>query len=64
MEVYGVYASVLSCDRSINFLSLKSVCDKGDKEKNDKYQKYASKISAKVTIEFIKKFAKALSLRN
>lgn len=63
MEVYGVYASVLSCDRSINFLSLKSVCDKGDKEKNDKYQKYASKISAKVTIEFIKKFAKALSLR-
>ena len=53
MEVYGVYAAVSACDPEIRFIALKSVCDSGDKQKDDKYQTYAAKISAAAAVRFI-----------
>lgn len=53
METYGVYAAVSANLTGTDFISLKSVCDKGDKKKDDKYQQYASLISAKAVEQFI-----------
>lgn len=53
METYGVYAAVSSTLPKSDFVSLKSVCDNGDKKKDDKYQAYASMISARTTEQFI-----------
>lgn len=60
MEIYGVYAAARSVDKAVNFMALKSVCDKGDKQKKDKYQAYASKTSAAATIHFIKNYSECL----
>jgi nucleoside phosphorylase len=46
MEVYGVYAAAQSCDPNVKFLALKAVCDNGDRQKDDKYQGYASQVAA------------------
>ena len=59
MEVYGVYAAAYACDPEMRFLALKAVCDKGDKQKDDKYQGYAAKISAAATFRFIELYAES-----
>ena len=56
METYGVYAAVSSTLTSADFVSLKSVCDNGDKKKDDRYQQYASTISAKAVEQFIRHY--------
>ncbi|MDT8989452.1 hypothetical protein RQP54_01095 [Curvibacter sp. APW13] len=56
METYPVYVAAESSSSVKAFVSLKSVCDVGDKEKADKYQAYAATVSAKATIAFIRKF--------
>lgn len=53
METYGVYLASITCDSNLHFLSLKAVCDFGDKRKNDDFQKYASCISAKAAMHFL-----------
>lgn len=53
METYGVYAAVSSTLTGADFISLKSVCDNGDKKKDDQYQQYAATISAKAVEQFI-----------
>lgn len=63
MESYAVYAAAAAAGRHIEVISLKSVCDKANVEKNDEYQAYASKISAKVTIHFLKKYGDSLVSR-
>ena len=60
MEIYGVYAAARSVDKTVNFMALKSVCDKGDRQKKDKYQAYASKTSAAATMHFIKNYSDCL----
>lgn len=57
MEVYGVYVAVQSCAPGARFLSLKAVCDHGDKQKVDEYQEYASTISAKAMLQFLVQYA-------
>lgn len=57
MEVYGVYAAAVSCDPKIRFLALKSVCDNGDKQKDDKFQQYASNVAALAVAQFIREYA-------
>ena len=53
MEVYGVYAAAYACDPEIRFIALKAVCDNGDKQKDDKYQTYAARVSAAAAVRFI-----------
>ncbi|MDD2546139.1 MAG: hypothetical protein PHI55_07630 [Burkholderiaceae bacterium] len=60
MESYAVYAAAAAAGRHIEVISLKSVCDKANIEKNDEYQAYAAKISAKVTIHFLKQHGDSL----
>lgn len=57
METYGVYAAVQACSPQTPVLSLKSVCDKGDLQKNDEYQAYASLVSAKTVERFLKYYS-------
>jgi nucleoside phosphorylase len=57
MEVYGVYAAAQACDPEMKFIALKAVCDNGDRQKDDKYQEYAAKVSAAATVRFIQKYA-------
>ena len=53
METYGVYYSAAnSTDPRPIALSMKSICDFGDHEKGDDYQKYAAYTSAKFIYEF------------
>jgi len=54
METYGVYAAVQAGAPNTYVISLKAVCDKGDKKKDDRYQVYASKVSAKVVAHFVR----------
>lgn len=56
METYGVYAAVDACNPRTNVICLKSVCDMGDKTKNDEHQTYASNISALTVLHFLKKY--------
>lgn len=60
METYGVYAAAQAASIPIRAISLKSVCDKGDKEKNDDYQAYAARVSAAAVHRFIVHFADSL----
>lgn len=60
MESYAVYAAAEAADRRIEVISLKSVCDKANVEKNDVYQAYAAKISAKVTIHLLRQYGESL----
>lgn len=53
METYGVYyAATYSSDPRPIAMSMKSICDFGDHEKADAYQKYAAFTSAKFIYEF------------
>lgn len=54
METYGVFFSAVNCSkpRPYGFLSLKSIADFADPEKNDNYQKYASFTSANYLYNF------------
>ncbi|MDP3517755.1 MAG: hypothetical protein Q8S94_11375 [Pseudohongiella sp.] len=54
METYGVYFAAQSVNPRIPVVSLKAVCDYADTKKNDKYQLYASRISALAIDEFIR----------
>lgn len=56
MESYAVYAAAAGASQHVEVISLKSVCDKANIEKNDEYQAYAAKISAKVTIHFLRQY--------
>ena len=56
METYPVYVAAESSSSVKHFVSLKSVCDTGDKEKGDGHQAYAADVSAEATIAFIRKF--------
>jgi nucleoside phosphorylase/DNA-binding NarL/FixJ family response regulator len=60
METYGVYAAAQAASIPIRAISLKAVCDKGDKDKNDKYQAYAARVSAAAVHRFIVNFATPL----
>ena len=60
METYGVYAAAQAASIPIRAISLKAVCDKGDKEKNDKYQAYAARVSAAAVRQFVSHFAAPL----
>lgn len=60
METYGVYAAVQACSPQTAVLSLKSVCDKGDLQKNDEYQAYASLVSARTVERFLTHYAEAI----
>lgn len=60
METYGVYAAVQSASYPVRVLSLKAVCDKGDRAKDDKFQTYSAKISAEAGHHFISKYAEVL----
>ncbi|WP_186204778.1 hypothetical protein [Burkholderia gladioli] len=53
METYAVYAATRSSDSDTKVISLKSVCDKGDKRKNDEYQPYAAEVSARTVARFL-----------
>ncbi|MGY3641948.1 hypothetical protein [Pseudomonas sp. MUP55] len=56
METYGVYAAVSSTLTGADFISLKSVCDNGDKKKDDQHQQYAATISANAVEQFIRHY--------
>jgi len=60
METYAVYAAAASATYRCGALSLKAVCDRADKEKNDLYQSYAAKVSAGSAIHLLKKFGEEL----
>ena len=60
METYGVYAAAQAASIPIRAISLKAVCDKGDKEKNDKYQAYAARVSAAAVHRFNVRFSESL----
>jgi nucleoside phosphorylase len=56
METYAVYVAAESCQAVKHFVSLKAVCDGGDKDKADQYQAYAAEVSAVATVAFVRKF--------
>jgi len=53
METYGVYATVCAHPGSIPVVSLKAVCDLGNRHKDDRFQGYAARVSAVATKTFI-----------
>lgn len=55
METYSVYVAAESCNAVRHFVSLKAVCDGGDKDKADQYQAYAAEVSAVATVAFVRK---------
>lgn len=61
MELYGIYASgkYAPAPRPMTF-GIKSVCDFGDRKKDDRYQKYASYMSASVLDLFCRRFGAEL----
>lgn len=61
MEMYGVYSAARDCSvpRPLTF-GLKGVCDHADHYKNDKYQAYASHMSARVLGMFLERYVKEL----
>jgi len=60
METYAVYAAAAAASYKVHALSIKSVCDKADVEKNDDYQPYAAKISAKAVVQLITEHGRQL----
>ena len=57
MEMYGIYSAARDCSepRPLAF-GLKTVCDHADHYKNDKYQAYASHVSAGVLKLFLERY--------
>lgn len=60
METYAVYAACASAEYNVGALSLKAVCDKADKEKDDRYQPFAAKVSAQTVKYLISKYGNEL----
>jgi nucleoside phosphorylase len=60
METYAVYAAAASATYKCGALSLKAVCDRADKEKNDAYRPYAAKVSAACALHLLQKFGEEL----
>ena len=55
METYGVYYAVnYSCVNNVEFLSIKSVSDFADTEKNDDYHSVCCFLSSNFLIECLK----------
>lgn len=53
MEIYGVFMAARACrSPRPRALAMKSICDFGDPEKNDDYQRYAAFTSAQYLYEF------------
>jgi nucleoside phosphorylase/CheY-like chemotaxis protein len=62
MELYGVYSAIRDCaGPKPRAFGLKSVCDFADHLKNDKYQKYASYMSARTLRKFAEQFTLQLT---
>ena len=61
MEAYGVYSAArMAAKPRPLFFSAKAVCDYGTMLKEDKYQAYASFVSAATILEFLKRFGAEL----
>jgi nucleoside phosphorylase len=61
MEAYGIYAAAHSASTPQPIaLALKSVCDFGDAEKNDQFQRYAAYTSAQVVRLLFERFGNRL----
>lgn len=56
METYGVFASAQAFDAQTKVISLKAVCDKGDRKKNDQYQAFAAEVAARTTKYFLERY--------
>lgn len=56
METYGVYAACASAEYTVGAVSLKSVCDKANKQKDDRYQPFAAKVSALAVKHLLSKY--------
>lgn len=63
MESYAVYAATAAAAHPTRFLSLKSVCDKANVDKNDDYQSYAADVSAKAVVYFLECFGAEFTQR-
>jgi nucleoside phosphorylase len=53
METYGVFAAAQAYSADTKVISLKSVCDKGDIKKNNRYQSYAASVAALTLHRFL-----------
>lgn len=53
MEIYGVYVAATEARQGTRFLSFKSICDFADKDKDDKWQRYAAFTSAQYCYQFL-----------
>lgn len=60
MEIYALYAACFSSAVEPLYFALKGVCDYGDSEKNDLYQKLAAKNSAQILQCFAEKYINVL----
>ena len=60
METYGVYAAAQAASKPVRAISLKAVCDKADKAKDDKYHAYAAQVSASAVHHFISRYSQPL----
>jgi nucleoside phosphorylase len=60
METYGVFAAAQAYSHDTKVVSLKSVCDKGDIKKNDRYQSYAASVSALALHRFLSQHLRTL----
>lgn len=55
METYGVYYSCKNHNSNVKYISIKSVSDLADKDKDDSYHKYGSYLSAFFAFKLISK---------
>jgi nucleoside phosphorylase/CheY-like chemotaxis protein len=60
METYALYASAASHPAAVRFVSLKAVCDLGNKHKDDRFQAYAARVSAVAVKTFIENVGSSL----
>ncbi|MBW9335696.1 hypothetical protein FEE59_19470 [Herbaspirillum sp. RU 5E] len=60
METYAVYAACASAGYNVGALSLKAVCDKANKEKDDRYQPFAAKVSAQSVKHLVSNYGNEL----
>lgn len=60
METYAVYAAAASASYRIGVLSLKAVCDRADVVKDDRYQSYAAKVSARCVLNLLEEYGDEL----
>ncbi len=62
MESYGFYLACRNAFPGVEYAMIKAVCDTGRPPKEDRYQAYASYLSASFAIEFIKDLARRKSI--